>query len=157
MNRLSFLLYVNIQYHLHSTRNLPTRFWMEGLCSSSNLFPSFSSSKSRQVSRTLHSILADLNTAAVWIASIRPLISKSSSPLINTLVTVPRALITIGINVTFMFRSFFQFPSKVEVFILLFTFFRFYSVVTWDGKVHNFASFLFPFFFFFWILWGLVV
>ena len=38
--------------------------------------------------------------------SPRPLISKSSSPCINPLVTVPRALITLGIIVTFLFHSF---------------------------------------------------
>ena len=36
------------------------------------------------------------------------LISKSSSPFINPLVTVPRAPITIGIIVTFIFHSFFN-------------------------------------------------
>ena len=39
--------------------------------------------------------------------------------------------------------SFFQFPSKVEVLILLFNFFQFYSVVSRDSKVDNFASSLF--------------
>ena len=39
--------------------------------------------------------------------STRPLVSKSSSPFINPLVTVPKAPITIVINVTFMFHSFF--------------------------------------------------
>ena len=40
----------------------------------------------------------------------RPLISKSSSPFINPLVTVPNALIImiIGITITFMSRSFFS-------------------------------------------------
>ena len=43
-----------------------------------------------------------------------------------------------------MFRSFFfQFPCKIRVLILLFTFFQFYSVVSWDSKVHNFATSLF--------------
>ena len=65
-------------------------------------------SKSFQVSRTLLSILADLNNAVVWIVSIRPLISKSSSPCSNSLVTVPIPLITTGITVTFMFHSFFS-------------------------------------------------
>ena len=37
------------------------------------------------------------------------------------------------------------FPSKVRVFIFLFTFFQFYSVVSWNSKVHNFASSLFLF------------
>ena len=106
---------------------------------------SLSDRKSPQVSRTLLSILADLSNAVVWIVFIHPVISMSSSYFINPLVTVPRAPIPIGINVTFMFRSlfFFQFPSKVEVFIPLFTFFQFYSVDSRDSKVHNFASSLF--------------
>ena len=96
--------------------------------------------------------------------STRPPTSKSSSPFSNPLVTVPNAPITIGIIVTFMFHSFFQFPSKVDV-LLLFTFFQFYSVVSRDSKVDNFAislffffliSFFFFFFFFCWLLLGLV-
>ena len=77
----------------------------------------------QQVSRTLLSILAVLNNVVVWMVSTCPLISKSSSPFNNPLVTVPKALIIIGIIVTFMFYSFFQFSSKVEVLILLFIFF----------------------------------
>ena len=42
-----------------------------------------------------------------------------------------------------MFYSFFQIPSKVEVIMPLFAFFQFYSVVRWDSKIHDFASFLF--------------
>ena len=57
--------------------------------------------------------------------------------------TVPKAPITSGTIVTFKFHSFFQFPSKVEVLILLFTFFQFYSVVSRDSKAHNFANSLF--------------
>ena len=67
-------------------------------------------------------------------------------PLINSLVTVPKAPITIGIIVTFMFHSFFQFSSKFEVLITLFTFFQFYSVISRDSKVDNFADFLSFFF-----------
>ena len=40
---------------------------------------SLSDSKSPQVSRTLLSILVDLNNAEVWIVATRPVISKSSS------------------------------------------------------------------------------
>ena len=83
---------------------------------------SLSDSKSPQFSRTRLSILADLNNAVVWMVFTRPLISKSSSPLTNPLVIVPRALISIGITVTFMFHSFFQIPSKVHLFIFLFAF-----------------------------------
>ena len=67
---------------------------------------SLSDSESLQVSRTLLSILVDLNNAVIWMVSTRPLISKYSSPCINPLVSVPLALITIGIIVTFMFHSF---------------------------------------------------
>ena len=38
---------------------------------------------------------------------------------------------------------FFQFPSKVDVLIFLFTFLQFYSVVSWDSKVHTFSNSLF--------------
>ena len=73
------------------------------------VFPwSLSDNKSSQVSRTLLSILSVLNNAVVWIVSTRPPTSKSSSPFNNPLVTVPKAPITIGIIVTFMFHSFFN-------------------------------------------------
>ena len=71
---------------------------------------SLSDCKSPKVSRTLISILAVLNKAVVWVVSTRPPTSKSSSPFNNPLVTVPRASITIGITVTFMFHSFFSVP-----------------------------------------------
>ena len=55
------------------------------------------------------------NNGIVYLADLlhsvtftRPLISKSSSPSTNNLVTVPRAPITIGVTVTFMFHSFFN-------------------------------------------------
>ena len=65
-------------------------------------------SKSPQVSRTLLSILFNLYNAVVWMVSTCSLISKSSSPCTNLLVTVLSAPITIGITVTFMFHSFFS-------------------------------------------------
>ena len=101
---------------------------------------SLSDSKSPQVSRTFLCILAVLNNAVVWMVSTPPPTSKSYSLFSNPLVIVPNAPITIGIIVTCMFHSFFQFPSKVEVIILLFTFFQFYSVVSRDSKVEYFAS-----------------
>ena len=94
---------------------------------------SLSDSKS-QVSRTLLGILAVLNNAVVWMVPTRQPTSKSSRPFNNPLLIVPKATITI---VTFMFHS------KVEVLISLFTFFQFYSVVSRDSKVDNFADFLF--------------
>ena len=68
---------------------------------------SLSDSKSPHVSMTLI-ILADLDNAVVWMVFTRSLISKSSSPCTNPLVTVLRASIKIGITVTFMFHSFFS-------------------------------------------------
>ena len=69
-------------------------------------------SKSPQVFRILLSIWADPNYAVVWMVSNCPLISKSSCPFINPLVTVPSAPITTGITVTFMFRSFFSSQAR---------------------------------------------
>ena len=110
---------------------------------------SLSDSKFPQVSRTLLSILAVLNNAVVWMVSTRPPTSKYTSLFSNPLVTVPNKPITIGIIVTCMLHCFcfvfFQFPSKVEVLILLLTFFQFYSVVIRDSKIGNFASSLFFF------------
>ena len=80
---------------------------------------SLSDSKSSQVFRILFSILADLSNVIVWMISTRPLMSMSCRPFINLSVTVTRA--STCINVIFMFYRFFQFPSKVEVFIVIFT------------------------------------
>ena len=44
----------------------------------------------------------------VWVVSTRPLISMSFSLRIKPLMIVPRAPITIGITVTFMFHRFFN-------------------------------------------------
>ena len=72
--------------------------------------------------------------------STRPPTPKLSKPLNNPLVTGPKAPIIIRIIVTLMFHSFFQFSSKVEVLILLLAFFQFYSVVSRERKVNNFAN-----------------
>ena len=90
-----------------------------------------SNNKSPQVSRILCSILADLNNAVVWMVFTHPLISKSSSSYINPLVTVPRAPITIGITVTFMFHSFFN--SLVRSRYLSFFLFAF-NFTLWSGR-----------------------
>ena len=109
------------------------------------------SDKSPLVSGTLLGILAHLNNAAVSKVSVRPLISKFSSSFNNPWVTVLKASIIIGVNVTFMFHSFFFFNSLARSrYLSFFSFsFSFYVVVSWDSKIHNFASSLFFFFFFF--------
>ena len=103
-----------------------------------------------QVSRTLLSILADLNNAVVWMVSTHSLISKSSSPCTNPLVTVPSAPITIGITLTFIFHSFFNSLAKFR-FLSLFAFF-----VLPCGQPERQSS-LFGRFSLCWLLLGLVV
>ena len=76
---------------------------------------SLNDSKSRQVSRTILSNLADLSSVVFWMVYSHPLISKSSSPFIKLLVSEPRAPITIGINVTFMFHRFFNSLARSRV------------------------------------------
>ena len=83
---------LNVKLCLHSSSFFQVR---------QTLHQSFSDS-----TRIVLSILANLNNAVVLMVSTRPPISKSSSHFINPSVTVPRAPITIGINVTFMFHSF---------------------------------------------------
>ena len=96
---------------------------------------SLSDSKPPQVSRTFTNILDDIKKAIVWIVLTPLVISKSSSPCTNPLVTVPRARITIGIIVTFMLnRVFCLFPWKIVVLISIFAFFQFYSVGRWNSK-----------------------
>ena len=80
------------------------------------------------------------------MVSSRPPTSKFPSPFNSPLVTVPNSPIMISIIVTFMFHIFFRFPSKIEILIVLFTFFQIYSVVSRDSKIYNFASCLFFFF-----------
>ena len=104
---------------------------------------SVSDSKSLHVSRTLLSIVAVLENAVVPMVSSGPPTSNSSNPFHNPLVTVLKAPMEIAIIVKFMFHFLFQSSSKVEVFILLFRFFQFYSVVSRDSNFDNFCKFSF--------------
>ena len=102
-------------------------------------YRSLTDSTDSQVSRSVLSILADLNNAVDWMFSSCPLISKFFRPYINPSVAVPRVPITIGIMVTFIFLSFCNSLEKSRYF--LFVFFQF--VVCRDSKFHNTASSLF--------------
>ena len=103
---------------------------------------SLSDNKFPQSSSTLLSVLAVLNHAVVWMVSIRQPTSKSSSLFNNPLVIVPKAPIIIGVIVTFMFYSFFNSLAKSR-YLSFFSHFQFYSVVSRDSKVDNFANSLF--------------
>ena len=118
---------------------------------------SLSDRKSLQVSRTLLSILADLNKAVVWLLCIRPLISKFFIPGTNSLVTVPSTPITIGITVTFLFYSFFSSVAMYR-YLSLFSFF-FSSFTLWSAGTakSTLRQVLFFFFFFFLLSLDLVV
>ena len=65
------------------------------------------------------------------MVSTRPLISKSSSPCTNPLVTVLRAPITIGIAVTFMFHSFFDSLARSRYLLFFLLSFKF---TLWSSK-----------------------
>ena len=92
---------------------------------------SLSDSKSSQVSRTLLSILAVLNSAVVWMVSTHPPASKFSSPFNNPLVTVPKAPITIGIIVIFIFLNFFNSLAKSRY---LSFFSHSFSFILWSAR-----------------------
>ena len=113
---------------------------------------SLSDSKSPQVSRTLLSILADLDNTVVWMVSTHPLISKSSCPCINLLVTVSRAPTIIGISVTFMFHSFFDSLTRSRY--LSFFWFSFNFTL---GSAGTAKSTIRQVLFFCWLLQGVLV
>ena len=109
---------------------------------------SLSDNKSPQVTRTLLSILAVLNNAVVWIVSTWTPTSKSSNPFNNSLVTVPKAPITIIIIVTFMFHSFFNSLATCRY---LFLFSHSFSFILWSAGTAK-STILQIFFFFFLLL-----
>ena len=105
-----------------------------------------SDSKFPRVSRTLLSILVDLSNAVVCMVFTRPVVSKSSTPCINPLVTVPTAPITIGVTVTFMFHFFSVLKQGVGPYLS----FRFLSVLLCGQQERQSQLFcLFSFFSFF--------
>ena len=67
-----------------------------------------SDSKSPQVSMTRLRILTVLSNAVIWIVSTRLPTFKFSRPFNNPLDIVPKAPVTIGTIVTFIFHNFFN-------------------------------------------------
>ena len=88
-------------------------------------------SKSLQVSRTLLSILADLNSAMVQMVSFLPQISNSFSLFSRPLETVPSASYTFGITDTFMSHSFLSLELVPSICFL--PFFHFHPLISWRG------------------------
>ena len=80
------------------------------------------------------------------MVSTRLLISKSSSPFTYPLMTIPRAPVTIGITVTFMFRSFFNSLARSR-------YLSFFSLsinfTLWSVATAKFPIMQVPFFFLF--------
>ena len=87
---------------------------------------SLSDSKSPRVSRTLLSILADLNNAVVRMLSTTPYIQILQS-LYQSFGDCTKSLNYNRSNRHFHVLQFFQFPSKVQVLVLLFVFFTLWS------------------------------
>ena len=113
---------------------------------------SLSDSKSPRVSRTRLRNLAVLSNAVIWIVSTRPPTSKSSRPFNNPLVIGPKAPITIGAIVTFMFHSFFNSLARsryLSFFSHSFSFILWSAGTTKSTILQILFSFLFFFFFFF--------
>ena len=68
--------------------------------------------KSLQVSRILLGILSNLINSAFWMVSPRPVISKSSTLLVSIIICLYKECQLFTCSTVF-----FQFPSKVKVFI----------------------------------------
>ena len=114
-----------------------------------------SNSKSSQVSWTLLSILAVLSSAVVCMVSTRPPTSKFYSPFNNPLVTVPKAPITIGITVTFMFHNFFNSLTRsryLSFFSLSFSFILWSAETVKSTILQDLFFFSFFLFFFFFVI-----
>ena len=94
---------------------------------------------------TLLGILADLNGAVIWVVSIRLRIFRVFQSLYQSFGQCTKNTNYNWYDLNFHILHYFQFSSKIQVLILLFTFFQFYSVVSRDRKVHNSASSLFFF------------
>ena len=72
-----------------------------------------------------------------------PLISKSTSPFINPLITVLSSSIKLGIMVPFMFHSFFSSQVRSRYLSFFSPLFQFYPVISQKGKVLYSAGSLF--------------
>ena len=86
---------------------------------------SFRDNTSPHVSRTLLSILTDLNNDVIWMVSILPPMPNSSSSFSKPLGSVQSAPSTIDIILTLIFHSFFSSLARSKYLSTFFTFFIF--------------------------------
>ena len=98
----------------------------------------------------LFSVFWPLSEMVIWIVSTRPPTSKSSRPFNNPLVIEPKAPITIGTIVTFMFHSFFNSLARLKYLSFFSHFFSFilWSAGTAKSTILQILCFFFLFFFF---------
>ena len=123
------ILYILRQYYF--LRAFPTSvIW----------WPSLSVTKSSQVSRTLLSILTDLNNAVVWMILIRFLISNSSSLFTNLWGLFQGRQLQMVSPSLFCFIAFFSSLARSE-YLSLFSF-DFHSVIPRDSTIYETAGFL---------------
>ena len=108
--------------------------------------------KPPRVPKTLLNILAVLNSAVVWMISTGPPTYKSSSPFNNPLVTAPKAPITIGIIVTFIFHIFVNSLARSR---FLYFFSHSFSFICGQPGQQSPQFWKFPLFFC-WLLYGQV-
>ena len=81
------------------------------------------------------SIPADFYNYLARMAIILRPISNSSNLFSMLLGTVPSAQIRIGITVTFMFHTFSELFSNVQLFVQLFALFHLQPVVCWSSEI----------------------
>ena len=91
---------------------------------------------SPQFSRTLLSNLGDLNNAVVWMTSSRLFYFQVHQSVYQFFSDCTRSTNYNWYNRHFLVPKFFQFPSKVQVFIILFAFFQICPVVSQDKEVY---------------------
>ena len=95
---------------------------------------SLSDSKSPQISRTLLSILADLNNAVIWIVLILPQISNSAILFSKSLRANSSAPTKTDITVIFLFLSFFSSQARSKYLFILSLSFIFILWSAWTRK-----------------------
>ena len=84
----------------------------------------------------LFSVFWLISTALVWMVSIRLLIYKSDTPIINPFVTVQRASITTDTTVIFLSHSFFNYQARSRYL----SFFSFsFNFTQWTARTVKFT------------------